>query len=347
MRMSELGRTGLKVSNLCLGSMTWGTQTTLAEAHAQIDLALDNGVNFIDTAEMYPVNPVAAENVGKTESIIGEWFARTGRRKDVVLASKITGSNGGFVRGGAGISSRTIAQAIDASLVRLQTDYIDLYQLHWPNRGSYQFRQNWEFDPSDQDRAETVAHIQDVLGELDRQVTAGKIRHVGLSNESAWGTAMWLRASDEGAGPRMATIQNEYSLLCRMFDTDLAELCVNEDVGLLAFSPLATGLLTGKYKPDVTPEGSRRTINETLGGRITERVWGAISAYDAIAKHHGLNLPQMALAWACTRPFMASVIFGATRLDQLQVALGAADVKLSDEVLGEINAAHRQHPMPY
>lgn len=347
MRMSKLGRTGLKVSNLCLGSMTWGTQTTLAEAHAQIDLALENGVNFIDTAEMYPVNPVAAENVGKTESIIGEWFARTGRRKDVVLASKITGSNGGFVRGGAGISSRTIAQAIDASLVRLQTDYIDLYQLHWPNRGSYQFRQNWEFDPSGQDRSETVAHIQDVLGELDRQVTAGKIRHVGLSNESAWGTAMWLRASDEGAGPRMATIQNEYSLLCRMFDTDLAELCVNEDVGLLAFSPLATGLLTGKYKPDVTPEGSRRTINETLGGRITERVWGAISAYDAIAKHHGLNLSQMALAWACTRPFMASVIFGATRLDQLQVALGAADVKLSDEVLGEINAAHRQHPMPY
>ena len=347
MRMNELGRTGLKVSELCLGSMTWGTQNTMDQAHAQIDMALDHGINFIDTAEMYPVNPVSADHVGKTESIIGEWFARTGRRGDVVLASKITGNNGGFVRGGEDISSKSIVRALDGSLKRLQTEYIDLYQLHWPNRGSYQFRKNWDFDPSDQNRDETLAHMQDVLGELQRQIEAGKIRHVGLSNESAWGTTRWICASEAGAGPRMVSIQNEYSLLCRMFDTDLAEASVNEDVGLLAFSPLATGLLTGKYKPDVTPAGSRRTINTTLSGRITDRVWGAIDAYEDIAKRHGLNISQMALAWCGTRPFMTSVIFGATSLEQLQVALGAADVTLSDEVLAEINTAHKAHPLPY
>ncbi len=347
MRMNELGRTGLKVSELCLGSMTWGTQNTMDQAHAQIDMALDHGINFVDTAEMYPVNPVAAEHAGRTEEIIGEWFARTGRRGDVVLASKITGNNGGFVRDGEDISSGAIVRALDGSLKRLQTDYIDLYQLHWPNRGSYQFRKNWDFDPSDQNRDETLAHMQDVLGELQRQIEAGKIRHVGLSNESAWGTTRWICASEAGAGPRMVSIQNEYSLLCRMFDTDLAEASVNEDVGLLAFSPLATGLLTGKYKPDVTPAGSRRTINTTLSGRITDRVWGAIDAYEDIAKRHGLNISQMALAWCATRPFMTSVIFGATSLEQLQVALGAADVTLSDEVLAEINTAHKAHPLPY
>ena len=168
---------------------------------------------------------------------------------------------------------RSITEGVEGSLKRLQTDYIDLYQLHWPNRGSYMFRQNWEFDPSGQDRVETIANMREVLEALAKMVKAGKIRHVGLSNESAWGTAMWLRLSDEGAGPRMMSIQNEYSLLCRMFDTDLSELSVNEDVGLLAFSPLAVGLLTGKYKRDVTPEGSRRAINGTLGGRVTDRVW--------------------------------------------------------------------------
>ncbi|WP_456386847.1 aldo/keto reductase [Profundibacter sp.] len=347
MRMNELGRTGLKVSELCLGSMTWGTQNTQEEGHAQIDMALDHGVNFVDTAEMYPVNPVTAENVGKTESIIGEWFAKTQRRSDVILASKISGANGGFVRGGQGITAATIKDGVEGSLKRLQTDYIDLYQLHWPNRGSYMFRQNWDFDPSGQNRDETIENMREVLEALGEMIKAGKIRHVGLSNESAWGTAMWLRASDEGAGPRMASIQNEYSLLCRLFDTDLAELSVNEDVGLLAFSPLSAGLLSGKYQPDVTPEGSRRSFYAGLGGRITDRVWGAIGAYVDIAARHGLDVNQMALAWCGTRPFMTSAIFGATKIEQLQVALGAVDVVLSDEVLGEINAAHRAHPMPY
>ena len=347
MRMNELGKTGLMVSEICLGSMTWGTQNTKSQAHAQIDMALEHGVNFVDTAEMYPVNPVAAENVGKTENIIGDWVAASGRRSEMILATKISGANGGFVRGGQGISSATIAQAVEASLKRLQTDYIDLYQLHWPNRGSYMFRQNWDFDPSGQNRDDTVAHMQDVLGELQRQIDAGKIRHVGLSNESAWGTAMWLRASEGGAGPRMASIQNEYSLLCRMFDTDLAELSVNEDVGLLAFSPMAAGLLCGKYKPDLTPKGTRRDFNEKLGGRITDRVWGAAAAYEDIAARHGLDVSQMSLAWCLTRPFMTSAIFGATNMDQLKVALTSVDVTLSGEVMQEISLAHRAHPMPY
>jgi len=347
MRMNDLGRTGLKVSELCLGSMTWGTQNSMDEGHAQIDIALDHGVNFVDTAEMYPANPVSAENVGKTEAIIGEWFAKTSRRTDVVLASKMSGKNGGFVRDGQGITGATITEGVEGSLKRLQTDYIDLYQLHWPNRGSYMFRQNWDFDPSSQNRTETIDNMHEVLGALAKMVDAGKIRHAGLSNESAWGTAMWLRASDEGFGPRMASIQNEYSLLCRMFDTDLSELCVNEDVGLLAFSPLATGLLTGKYKGDVTPAGSRRSINSDLGGRATDRVWGAVAAYESIAERHGLDISQMALAWCRTRPFMASAIFGATNVDQLLVALGSVDVELSDEVLAEISTAHRAHPMPF
>ncbi len=347
MRRIPLGRSGLEVPELCLGTMTWGTQNTLEEAHEQIEMALDHGVDFIDTAEMYPVNPVSAENVGRTESIIGEWFARTGRRGDVILATKITGANGGFVRAGAGISSAAIREAVEGSLRRLQTDYIDLYQLHWPNRGSYHFRQNWDFDPSGQNREQTLDHMRDVLGELQRQVAAGRIRHVGLSNESAWGTAMWLRLAEEMGAPRMVSIQNEYSLLCRLFDTDLAELGVNEDVTLLAYSPLAAGLLSGKYAPDVTPPGSRRSLNPELGGRITPRVWPAIDAYGAIAERHGLSLPQMALAWLRTRPFATSAIFGATRPEHVKTAVESTALALGPEVLAEISAAHKAHPMPF
>ncbi len=347
MRMKKLGRTDLDVSELCLGSMTWGSQNTMDEGHAQIDMALDHGVNFIDTAEMYPVNPVLVETIGKTEEVIGEWFARTGRRDEVILATKISGAGQRMVRDGAPISAKTIREAVESSLRRLQTDVIDLYQLHWPNRGSYHFRQNWAFNPSAQPRGATLDNMLDVLEEMQRQVDAGRIRHVGLSNESAWGTAQWLRIAEEHGLPRVASIQNEYSLLCRIFDLDLAELCHHEDVGLLAFSPLACGLLSGKYGPDRIPEGSRRSVAPELGGRVSPRVWPAIDAYLAVARKHGLDPVQMALAWCRTRPFMGSVIFGATSLKQLETALGAAELDLSDEVLKEIRVAHKAHPMPY
>jgi aryl-alcohol dehydrogenase-like predicted oxidoreductase len=209
------------------------------------------------------------------------------------------------------------------------------------------FRQNWTFDPSSQDRNDTMQHMEDCLGALQNAVDAGKIRAFGLSNESAWGTAQWLRLSDAGLGPRVASIQNEYSLLCRLYDTDLAELSVNEDVGLLAFSPLATGLLTGKYQQGEIPDASRMSINGDLGGRKTPRVFPAVDAYLALAQKYGVDPVHMALAWCRTRPFMASAIFGATRVDQLEHALASTSVTLSDELIAEIDETHRQHPMVY
>ncbi len=347
MHYKEMGRTGVQISDLCLGSMTWGTQNTVAEGHAQIDMALDHGINIIDTAEMYPTNPLSKATQGDTERVIGSWVAKSGRRSDVLIATKVAGEGYANVRDGAPISPATIKQAVEASLRSLQTDYIDLYQLHWPNRGSYMFRKNWQYDPSGQNKQEFLDHIGETLHCLQAFVDAGTIRFIGLSNESAWGTGQWLRQSEDHGLPRVQTIQNEYSLLCRLYDTDLAELSHNEQVGLLAFSPLACGLLTGKYSAGATPPGSRRSITTDLGGRITPRVWPAIDAYLEIARTYTLDPTQMALAWARSRPFMGSVIFGATSLEQLETALGAADLTLSDEVLAAIDDAHRAHAMPY
>ncbi|WP_424984637.1 aldo/keto reductase [Microbulbifer sp. S227A] len=348
MKMNPLGRTGLTVSELCLGTMTFGTQTDEAESHAQIDRALAAGINFVDTAEMYPVNPVRAETIGRTEEIIGTWnAANRARRGDYILATKHSGEGMAHVRNGAPISAATIPGTIEGNLRRLQTDYIDLYQFHWPNRGSYMFRKNWTYDPSGQNRADTLANIEECLEALQKQVDKGNIRHFGLSNESAWGTAQWVRVSEDRGWPRVASIQNEYSLLCRLYDTDLAELSVNEEVGLLSFSPLAAGLLTGKYADGAVPDGSRKSLVANLGGRDTPRAHEAVAAYLDVAARHGLDPVHMALAWCRTRPFMASAIFGATHLDQLDHILGSVEVELSDDVLADIDAAHRAHPMPY
>lgn len=348
MRMNPLGRTGIEISELCLGSMTWSTQTPEPEAHAQIDMALERGVNIIDTAEMYPTSPLSKETQGNTERVIGNWnAANPARRGDYLLATKVSGSGYMNVRDGAPISRETITAALEHSLGALKTDYIDLYQLHWPNRGSYMFRQNWTYDPGGQNRTETLAHMLEVLETLQEFVKAGKIRHFGLSNESTWGTAQWLRLSEENNLPRVVSVQNEYSLMCRLYDLDMAELSHNEDVGLLAFSPLAAGLLTGKYQGDATPPASRRTFVADLGGRMTPRALVAVDAYLAIAQKHGLDPVHMALAWCRTRRFMASAIFGATTLAQLDNALASAEVTLSDAVLGDISVAHKEHPMPY
>jgi len=346
MKMNRLGRTDILVTDLCLGSMTWGTQNTAAEGHAQIDRALAAGINFIDTAEMYPVNPISAETVGRTEEIIGQWFASTGRRKDVVLASKISGE-GAAARDGEPITAASIRRAVEGSLKRLQTDYIDLYQFHWPNRGSYMFRKNWQYDPSGQNRADVIANMEDCMGALQDEVTRGTIGSFGLSNESAWGLTQWAAVAERTGGPRPVSVQNEYSLLCRLADTDLAETLQNEDIGLLSFSPLAAGLLTGKYQGGAVPDKSRMSINGDLGGRKTDRVFPAVDAYLAIAQKHGLDPVHLALAWARQRPFMASVIFGATTMDQLETALATGDLILSDEIMTDIADAHKAHPMPY
>ena len=347
MKTKPLGRTGQTVPQICLGTMTWGSRNTEAEGHAQMDLALDHGVSFIDTAEMYPTYPVSAETQGRTEEIVGSWMAARGTRDRVTLATKVAGQGISWVRDGAGISAEGIAQAVDGSLRRLRTDMIDLYQLHWPNRGHYHFRKQWEYDPSGQDSAETLQHISDVLGELGRQVDAGKIRSIGLSNETAWGTQTFLQIAQAEGLPRVATIQNEYSLMYRTYDLDLAELSHHEDVGLLAYTPLAGGLLSGKYSGGAIPDGARGSIDDTIGGRRTPRSLEVADKYVALARDHGLDPAQMAIAFCLTRPFMASVIIGATDLDQLEAVLGAANVVLSDEVMAGISQIHRDHPSPY
>ena len=344
----KLGWSSLEVSKLCLGTMTWGEQTTPEEGWRQIDTALAHGINFIDTAEMYPTNPMRAETSGDTERIIGNWPAIKSRRHELIIATKVTGEGHKFVRDGAPISAKIIRGAIENSLKSLNTDYIDIYQLHWPNRGSYMFRKNWHFNPNSQDSNAFYEHVDEVLDEVDRQLKAGKIRNFGLSNESAWGTSTWLQAAKTGNRPRVLSIQNEYSLLCRLFDLDLAELCHHEQVDLLAFSPLAAGLLTGKYKGGTaSPVGSRQLATPGLGARITERVWPAIDAYTDIALRYDIDPIHMALSWAMMRPFMGSVIFGATTQAQLEHILAGADLVLCDETIAEIDAVHKLHPMPF
>lgn len=347
MRTITLGQTGIAVSELCLGTMTWGSQNTEAEGHAQADMAVDRGVTFWDTAEMYPVAPVKAETVGRTEEIIGTWLAARGGRDRLVIATKITGKGQMAVRNGAAIDGAGLRAAVEGSLRRMQTDYIDLYQLHWPNRGSYHFRQIWGHDPRGRDRGETVAHMLDVLGAAADLIAEGKIRHIGLSNESVWGAAQWLHLAAAHDLPRMMTVQNEYNLLCRQFDSDWAELSVMEDMPLLAFSPLAAGLLSGKYAGDVTPEGTRRARVHDLGGRITPQVFPAVAAYLGVAARHGLDPCQMAIAFCRARPFTTVPIIGATSTEQLAIAIGAADLRLGEEVLDDITVVHRDHPQPY
>jgi aryl-alcohol dehydrogenase-like predicted oxidoreductase len=329
--------------------MTWGTQNTADQAHEQIDAALDAGINFIDTAEMYPVNPIKAETMGRTERIIGLWLEDRNRRDDIIVATKHSGAGMRHVRDGAPISSETIPEAVEASLRRMKTEYIDLYQFHWPNRGSYMFRQNWAYDPTGSGHsAQSIRqNMDDCIGALQAEVDKGRIRAFGLSNESVWGTMQWLAAGERCNGPRVASVQNEYSLLCRLYDTDMSEMSVHEDVGLLAFSPLATGFLTGKYQDGEVPPGSRMSINPDMGGRKTARVFDAVNAYMGLAQRHGRDPSQLALAWCLTRPFMTSVIFGATTMAQLKTAIGAAELTLTDEELDEITRVHRAHPMPY
>lgn len=344
--MKPLGRTGLNVSEICLGTMTWGVQNTENDAHEQLDFAVDAGVNFIDTAEAYAI-PMSPESFGKTETYIGNWFKKTGKRDQVILASKIAG--GGrqpWIRGGAKPSRASVAEAVNDSLIRLQTDYIDLYQIHWPSRPHYHFGQGWSFDPSSVDPKAEREQIHDVLLGLDDAVRAGKIRHVGLSNETAWGTMQWLNIAEQHNLPRMASIQNEYGLLQREFDHDMAEVSLFEDVGLLAYSTLAAGVLTGKYLDGKKPEGSRASVMEGGMWRDNSYSQPAIRAYIDVASKHGLDIAQMAIAFSASRPFMTSVIIGATTIEQLKTNIAADALKLSDEVLADIEQVYRNFPRP-
>ena len=342
-----LGTTGIEVSALCLGTMTWGSQNTSAEAASQIDLALERGVDFIDTAEMYPTTPRSPDTHGDTERIVGEWIRRSGRRGDIVLATKV---NGNGHEPDDDITGAKVRASLEKSLERLGTDHVDLYQLHWPNRGSYHFRKQWSYDPSGQTGSYSREHVRgnilDVLETCAALVKEGKIRAVGLSNETAWGVMQFVELARTRGLPRVASVQNEYSLLCRLFDTDLAEVAHHEKVGLLAFSPLAAGILSDKYTGAAPPAGSRRALNDSLNGRWNAASAAASRAYAALARERDLEPAQLALSFCLARPFMTSVIIGATDMAQLETNLAAADVVLDEEILAEVDRIHRAHPMP-
>ncbi|WP_275790126.1 aldo/keto reductase [Pararhizobium gei] len=346
MKFKTLGRSGIAVSEICLGTMTWGSQNSELEAHEQMDHALEKGVNFLDTAELYPVTPLSAETQGLTEVYIGTWLRKRARRDDVVIATKVAGPGRPYIRGGSPASPATMRIALEDSLKRLQTDYVDLYQIHWPNRGHYHFRNAWTYDPSGQDRTAVADELLALLETLGDFVKAGKVRAIGVSNDTAWGIMKMLTFAERHSLPRLASVQNEYNLLYRSFDLDLAEVSHHEEVGLLAYSPLAAGLMSGKYLDGARPQGSRLTINGNLGGRYTEYQEQAVRAYVDLAQVHGLDPAQMQLAFSLTRPFMTSVIIGATSMEQLKLNIGAADVTLSADVMAEIGKLHRQFPAP-
>lgn len=323
--------------------MTWGLQNSEADGHAQMDYALDQGINFFDTAEMYAVPP-SAETYGKTEEIIGSWFEKTGKRDQVVLASKVAGGGRPWVRGGRGIDGPSVREAIEGEPAPVKTDRIDLYQIHWPRRGHYHFEGSWDYNPYVQQKRDEVMpnliEVHEVMGEL---VKEGKILHFGLSNESAWGTMQYLKLAEERGLPRVQTIQNEYNLLRRYYDMDLAELAFHEDVGLLAYSPLAAGAISGKYLGGVLPKGTRGAVAGSAY-RNNQYTEPAIKAYMALADKHGLDVCQMAIAFCLTKPFMTSVIIGATTMEQLKINIAVADLSLSREVLDDIQQIFMKYP---
>lgn len=344
MKYSQLGTTGVQVSRICLGTMTFGEQNTEAEAHAQLDAAFDAGINFIDTAEMYPVPP-KAETYGDTERYIGSWLRRSGRRDRVILATKVMGPSEDlrYVRDGSTrLDRRNIEAAIDASLERLGTDYIDLYQLHWPDRRSNFFgKLGYVHDPQDD-----PIPLEETLAALGRLVEAGKVRFIGVSNETPWGVMRYLQLAAERGLPRIVSIQNPYNLLNRSFEVGLAEIAHRESVGLLAYSPLGFGVLSGKYLDGQRPEGARLSRFQRFQRYTKEAAQDSIRAYVEAARKHGLDPAQMALAYVNTRSFLTSTIIGATDLQQLAANIASIDVELPEEVLAEIEAIHLRHPNP-
>ena len=344
MEYRELGRTGVKVSKLCLGTMTFGEQNSEAEGHAQMDYAFDRGINMSDAAEIYPVPP-KPETQGRSEAIIGTWLASRKRRDKVMIATKVAGRGKmTWIRKDRSPPRQSPAQmmeAVEASLARLKTDYIDLYQLHWPDRPMR------IFEGLDYLHLEGDTHpIHEILGVLGRLVAGGKVRFVGLSNETPWGVMSFLKASERHGLPRPVSIQNAYNLVNRSFETGLSEIFYREQMSLLAYSPLGQGYLSGKYEGGALPPGSRKTLFARLGRYEKGNGPKAISTYAALARKRGLDPAQMAIAFSVSRPFVTSAIIGATTMDQLKTDMAAADLELFQAVLEDIEQIHLDYPNP-
>ena len=348
MKYNRLGKTDIKVSEICLGTMTWGEQNTEAEGHEQMDYALDNGVNFFDTAELYAIPP-REETYGRTEEIIGTWFNKTGNRDKVILATKVAGSGVEWIRGGNLLTGKSVDAAVEDSLKRLQTDYIDLYQLHWPNRQFPHFGRHYAstIDFKQDDTTAILDNFLDVLKALDDHVKAGRIRYVGLSNESPWGTMKYLELAKEHNLPRMQSIQNEYSVLRRVDDPLLAEVCVRENVSYLPWSPLGGGMLSGKYLDGARPKGARWSLGDRYNSRDTEQAQNAVRKYMDIARRHNLDVCQMVLAYVNSRSFVTSNIIGATSIDQLKTNIYSAEITLTSEIIAEMDSVYRSAPIPF
>ncbi len=344
MRYTKLPHTEIEVSKICLGTMTWGKQNTEKEGFEQMDFALDQGINFFDTAELYPV-PAHPDRYAHTEIIIGNWFKKRANREKIVLASKIAGKAPftKFIRS-TGFRKDSIIEAVEGSLKRLQTDYIDLYQLHWPERSTNYFGQRgYEHSISDHWKD----NIHQVLETLRDLISAGKIRHVGISNETPWGTMRYLEESKVHSElPRMITIQNPYSLLNRLFEVGLSEISMRESIGLLAYSPLGFGVLSGKYLGGLKPENARVTLFPNYNRYSGDTAMEATQKYADLAKKHGLSLPQMALAFVTSRSFLTSNIIGATSMAQLRENIESIHLDLNEEVLAGIEAIHKEIPNP-
>jgi aryl-alcohol dehydrogenase-like predicted oxidoreductase len=343
MKYTTLPNTDVKVSKICLGTMTFGEQNTEADGHAQMDYALENGVNFFDTAEMYSV-PARQETYGSTEKILGTWFKKTGNREEIVLASKIAGPNPnfGYMREKLDFSPASIKFALDQSLQRLQTDYIDVYQLHWPERKTNYFGQRG-FKVQD-DAWED--NIHNVLETLDGFVKEGKINHIGLSNENPWGIMRFLEESKYNNLPRVKTIQNPYSLLNRLFENGSAEICLRENVGLLAYSPMAFGVLSGKFLTGEDHPNARVKLFPQYSRYNSAQCTEATRLYQEIAKKNGLTLTELSLAFIEQQPFVTSTIIGATTLEQLKENIDTIQVSLSDEILKAIDEVQAVIPDP-
>ncbi|MFL0809830.1 MAG: NADP(H)-dependent aldo-keto reductase [Agarilytica sp.] len=345
MKFNKLGNTDIDISAICLGTMTWGEQNTQDEAFAQMDMAVDMGVNFFDVAEMYPVPP-KQETYGSTESYVGNWLSERGMRDKIVLATKVAGrvsrnSGMSYIRNGCRLNRENINQAIDGSLKRLKTDYVDLYQVHWPERAANFFGE-LEYRHSDDDG---VA-IEESLDALNDLVKAGKVRYVGISNETPWGMMEYLRIAKEKGFSRIVSIQNPYNMLNRTFDVGCSEISIREKVGLLAYSPLAFGALSGKYLGGQSPEGARLTLFTRFQRYLNPLAEQATEAYVTLARQHELDPAQMALAWVNQRQTVCSNIIGATSLEQLQDNIESIDIELSTEVLEKIDEIHTKTPNP-